>query len=388
MNAEGNETPGGDAGGSAEGRGRRSEGDLLAERRARRAAETGEHALTLRAEAAEATVRTLETHVASLQQRLSDSEQESRRIADLLDAERAPRASERPELIRRAQAPPPDSELERELQRASQREYAEQRLRVEAEDRSAEAQRESRAEIERVRRRLASSERETETLGARLELVERELAEAEQAAATERSAMVRTERALRSRVGELEGTALEMHRALEAERGARRRAEYLLDALRDAQRAALGLLGGLADTIARLREASASAVATAPLSAAPDQPPPAQPEAPRPPIPLPEQRPAAALPAAQAPVQRPLGTGAPEPAARQPPSPEDPRSDQMAEALAAAVVRLRARVDEQATPPAAPRASKPPHKHSMSLIKRTRLAFRRRRERRKERRAG
>ena len=57
----------------AEGRLRRGEGDLLAERRVRRAAESGEHALMLRAEAAEATVRTLETHVASLQRRLREA---------------------------------------------------------------------------------------------------------------------------------------------------------------------------------------------------------------------------------------------------------------------------------------------------------------------------
>ena len=43
-----------------EARSRRGEGDLLAERRARRAAESGEHALMLRAEAAEARVREFE----------------------------------------------------------------------------------------------------------------------------------------------------------------------------------------------------------------------------------------------------------------------------------------------------------------------------------------
>src|SRR5438876_11570428 len=62
-----------------EARSRRGEGDLLAERRARRSAESGEHALLRRAEAAEATVRTLETHVGSLQQRLREAEEERRR---------------------------------------------------------------------------------------------------------------------------------------------------------------------------------------------------------------------------------------------------------------------------------------------------------------------
>lgn len=59
---------------------RPDEPDHLAERRARRAAaESGESAALLRrAEAAEATVRTLETHIASLQQRLRESEGDNR----------------------------------------------------------------------------------------------------------------------------------------------------------------------------------------------------------------------------------------------------------------------------------------------------------------------
>ena len=80
--AEGSETPGGDPP-------RRSEGDLLAERRARRSAESGDAALARRAEAAEATVSTLETHVASLQQRLSEAEEERRRMAQRLQDEHA-----------------------------------------------------------------------------------------------------------------------------------------------------------------------------------------------------------------------------------------------------------------------------------------------------------
>jgi hypothetical protein len=70
--------------------------------------------------------------------------------------------------------------------------------------------------------------------------------------------------------------------------------------------------------------------------------------------------------------------------------PDEVRSAEMAEALAAAVERLRARVEQQEQPAAevpAPVAARPPHKHSMSLIRRTRLALRRRREARKQRRA-
>src|SRR5882757_2989819 len=95
MMAEGNETTGGEPGrGTGPGgpghdpSGRRSEGDLLAERRARRAAESGEVALTRRAEAAEATVQTLERHVSSLQQRLVEVEDERLRIGELLEAEK------------------------------------------------------------------------------------------------------------------------------------------------------------------------------------------------------------------------------------------------------------------------------------------------------------
>jgi hypothetical protein len=74
------------------------EPDLLAERRARRIAEPTEAALLRRAEAAEATVRTLETHVASLQQRLGDTEGDTRRTHDL--AERMERLETAVEAIR------------------------------------------------------------------------------------------------------------------------------------------------------------------------------------------------------------------------------------------------------------------------------------------------
>jgi hypothetical protein len=75
------------------------------------------------------------------------------------------------------------------------------------------------------------------------------------------------------------------------------------------------------------------------------------------------------------PQQRPLASG-------------EARGGEMAEALAAAVERLRARVEEQPPVPASAVVHRPAHKHSMSLIGRTRLRLRRRRERRKQRRAG
>ena len=62
-----------------------SERDLLAERRARRAAESGENALLRRAETAEATVKALEGHVLSLQRRVEEAEQDGRRTSELAE---------------------------------------------------------------------------------------------------------------------------------------------------------------------------------------------------------------------------------------------------------------------------------------------------------------
>jgi len=179
--AEGNETPGGESGPA----GRRSEGDLFSERRARRAAESGEVALTRRAEAAEATVQTLERHVSSLQQRLREAEDEQARMAELIDAEKAAAL-----------------EREHELRRVKQREYAEQQLRVEAEERLTGLDRESHAESEQLSRRLSASEDDTRELAGRLESLQRQLAEAEQAAAAERAAVRRAEHELQARLRE------------------------------------------------------------------------------------------------------------------------------------------------------------------------------------------
>jgi chromosome segregation ATPase len=361
--AEGNETPGGESAAGGESRGRRSEGDLLAERRARRSAESGEHALTLRAEAAEATVRTLETHVASLQDRLRDAEEEARRVAELLDVAQTARAAERPEgAARQAQSPAVTLAFERELQRAAQREYAEQRLRIEAEERAAEHEREARAELDRLSRRLSAGERDVEALAARLETAERELAEADQAAAAERASATRAERALRARVGQLERRAEELEGVLAEERAARGRAERALEQLNSAQRSAQALFGGLAETVARLREAAARPVAAAQTPVV--EPAPPAPDAPRAPAPPPDLRP-----------PRERATEA--------------HDGEMAAALAAAVERLRARVEEQ-SPQAVAAFAQPPsklqsHKHAMSLIGRARLRLRMRRERRKQR---
>jgi chromosome segregation ATPase len=238
MMADGSETPNGEQGTGPEGRARRSEGDLLAERRARRLADSGEAALARRAEAAEATVQTLERHVASLQQRLREAEDDRLRIDELLEAERAAAI-----------------EREHELRRVKQREYAEQQLRVEAEERLVSIDRESRVEVERLGARLDSSEQDARELARRLEDVQRQLAEAEQAAGSERAAVRRSEQELQARLGELERRALEIQRGLDGERAARERSERLLESMREGHRRMELLLGEMKGIVARVMAA-------------------------------------------------------------------------------------------------------------------------------------
>ncbi len=309
----------------------------------------------LRAEAAEATVRTLETHVASLQQRLSEAEEERRRAPEQIEPEQTPHTAG-------WRSPAPGAEeIERELRRVSQREYAEQQLRIEAEDRCVEIERNGRAEIDRLSLRLNASEREARALEARLEILQRELAEAEQSAAAEladlRSAATRrSEDALPERLAALEQRIVEIGGGLEAERAARLRAERLLEDMRGSQRTAVGLLAELGEVLAQLkRDTSEPAPAPAPAS------------------PVPAAGEVSLTRGAEA---KQLASDAAAEAA----------SGEMAEALAAAVERLRARVEEQPESPHAPAAKALPHKHSMSLIARWRLALRRRREARKQRR--
>jgi DNA repair exonuclease SbcCD ATPase subunit len=325
MMAEGSETPNGEHG--ATGRPRRDEGDLFAERRARRAAESGEAALTRRAEAAEATVQTLERHVASLQQRLREAEEERLRVDELLEAERGGAL-----------------EREHELRRIKQREYAEQQLRVEAEERLLGADRDSRAEIERLSARLDVSEREARELALRLETVHRQLAEAEQETGAERAAVRRSEQDLQLRLSELERRASEIQRGLETERAARERSERQLEGMREGHRRMEGLLGEMKGIVGRVSLALAS----------------------------------------EAPAAR-GGESVPD-------SGPHARGGEMADALAAAVERLRARADaapvaEHAPEPAESRRSVPrerasrlpTHKHSLSWLGRQRIRRKQRR---------
>jgi chromosome segregation ATPase len=103
--------------------------DLLAERRARRAG-LASQALLSRTEAAEATVRTLETHLADLRRREVEAEHERERALAQL------------------------AERDRELRRVKQREYAEQQQRVEAEEAAIRVRRGHRAELDRLQRRV------------------------------------------------------------------------------------------------------------------------------------------------------------------------------------------------------------------------------------------
>jgi hypothetical protein len=195
MIPEGDEPP---RGGAWQG----GEHDVLAERRARRAG-VRDAALTRRTEAAEATVRTLEAHLADLRQRLLEAEREREQAALQL------------------------AERERELRRVKQREYAEQQQRVEAEDGFVRLRRGHRAELDRLHRRLhearataqyaeeqcAHAERQRAALVAQLAGVsescvrlQRSVATLQNAAIELRDALDRDHEAARMRIGELEGS--------------------------------------------------------------------------------------------------------------------------------------------------------------------------------------
>jgi hypothetical protein len=319
---EGSETPNGEQGKGPEGRAHRSEGDLLAERRARRAAESGELALTRRAEAAEATVQTLERHVASLQQRLREAEDERARMDELIEAERAS-----------------GREREHELLRAKQREYAEQQLRVETEDRLLALDRDSRVEVERLSQRLSASEQGARALASRLDGVQRQLAEAEQAAGAERVAMraelratdarSAAEQGLQARLSDLERRALEIQRGLDAERAARERSERLLEGMREGHLRMESLLADMKGIVARASTALAAVEQATPARSTPAG-------ATRSSRTTPPSPTAAAAPPGVAPALHACPAVDP---------PGEARGAEMADALASAVERLRARAE-------------------------------------------
>jgi hypothetical protein len=346
--AEGSETPGGDAGAGPHGRRPpgRSEGDLLAERRARRAAESGEAALMLRAEAAEATVQTLERHVSSLQARLGEAEEERRGLSELLEAEKV-LALER----------------EHELRRVKQREYAEQQLRVEAEERLVGVERDSQVEVERLSARMQAGEDDARELAHSLDDLQRQLAQAERLAAAERASGVAelralVERELQARMADLERRVAETQIGLERERSARERSERLLESMRAGHLQMGELIGEMKGIVERLLGAVALA---GPASGA-------------------------IKPEVVAHADLPSGAQAAGPVLAHAPADviAQARGAEMTDALAAAVERLRTRAQAVAPapeqPPVAPPAL-PRYKHSMSWLARRRIKRKQRRAR-------
>ncbi|HEY7961645.1 MAG TPA: hypothetical protein VID29_06975 [Solirubrobacteraceae bacterium] len=365
--AEGDKTPGGEPPGPAE-------RDILAERRARRGG-SGEPApgaqdLARRAVVAEATVVTLETHLENLRQRLRETEAERQRAGEQL------------------------AEREQEVRRVKQREYAEQQLRVEAEEQSEHLRREQRAELDRLQRRLGASERHARELADQLEGVRRELAEAEQSAAAQGAALRRTARELAEREADLAGRELTLERTrteIEQRLGEARAAERDARALRvreDEHRQALSARVATLQTRAAevQREAQAEREARehteGRLREVLDA----------------HARAESIVGELRGVARRLRGVVTRTPLA--PPAGGEPDREEMAQALAAAVERLRARVTAVAEPdaqdplpepaplapaiqaaPVAPPAEAPParpveppapHKHSMSLIARLR----------------
>ncbi len=185
---------------------REVERDLFAERRARR--EFADPLLVRRAQVAEATVSTLEAHLASLERRLQESVEARDALSDALAAR------------------------ELEVRRVKQREHAEQQLRVEAEDQRGRVLRQTRTQMDEMRRELAATERQARELGGELERVRRELSEVQQAMALS-DPLRDWSNGLQERLEQLERRTREASQALASERAARLRAERELERLRE-----------------------------------------------------------------------------------------------------------------------------------------------------------
>ncbi len=147
---------------------------VLAERRARRA-ELAEQGLLRRAAEAEAAVDTLQRQLTNLEQRFAKTNEELERL--------------RPRL----------TQGEAERRRLRQREYAEQQQRLEAEDRIRELEARIAGERDGLRASLRKAEQETQTLAAELERLQRALAEAQHSAASEQANLRRAQEELAAR---------------------------------------------------------------------------------------------------------------------------------------------------------------------------------------------
>ncbi len=203
------------------------ERDTLAERRARRAW-LGDAALLRRAEAAEESVRTLEAHLADLRHRQAESERLRESTATQL------------------------AERELELRRVKQREYAEQQLRVEAEEAAVRARRGRRAELDHWQRRAEEAQ-------AAAQYAE----EQRDALAASLTAVGETCERLRVGVTTLQSVAAELRTTFEHEHDAfRARINQLEDELERA-RAKPSIEQGSAVEEAQRREEMAGALAAA-----------------------------------------------------------------------------------------------------------------------------
>jgi chromosome segregation ATPase len=209
--------------------------DVLAARRARRA-EAADPVPLRRAEAAEATAHVLEASLADLRRRLLETEHEHERAAQQL------------------------AEREHELRRVKQREYAEQQLRIEAEEHFTRLRRGHHAELDRLRQRVSEAR-----AAARHAQEQREHAEGQRTVlAAHLDAVSESCARLQANVLALHGAAGELRAMFEHEReAARARIQELERALASAPSASAGseserarreeMAGALAAAVERLR---------------------------------------------------------------------------------------------------------------------------------------
>ena len=228
------------------------ERDTLAERRARRAW-LGDAALLRRAEAAEESARTLEAKLADLRRRQAESE----RLRESTTTQLA--------------------ERELELRRVKQREYAEQQLRVEAEEAAVRARRGRRAELDHWQRRAEEAqaaaqyaEEQRDALAASLATVNEScerlrvgVTTLQSVAAELRTTFEHDHHAFRARINQLEG---ELERA-------RPKPSVGQDSATDEAQRREEMAGALAAAVTRLRARAAPAPDELPAPKAPAPPP-------------------------------------------------------------------------------------------------------------------
>jgi hypothetical protein len=141
--------------------------------------------------------------------------------------------------------------IERELALLRRREDAERRRRIAAESRWLDIGR-GPIEIDTLDRRVGKAEREVRELASQLRSVQRELAEGELLAATERATGRRAELELRARVTALEQDVIAIQAGLSAERAPRERSERQLESIRRAHRRLERLVRELRGVVRRM----------------------------------------------------------------------------------------------------------------------------------------